>query len=99
MERKKLSIAETKKILPIYPFREDLIAAVREHQVLIIEGETGSGKTTQIPQYLYEAVSSIGANTLGLAYNEFGYNEHLVMVCSDRARMGPILCQTLHTAT
>ena len=27
-------------------------------QVLIIEGETGSGKTTQIPQYLYEAVSS-----------------------------------------
>jgi pre-mRNA-splicing factor ATP-dependent RNA helicase DHX16 len=24
------------------------------HQVLIIEGETGSGKTTQIPQYLYE---------------------------------------------
>ena len=58
-ERKKLSIAETKKILPIYPFRDDLIAAVMEHQVLIIEGETGSGKTTQIPQYLYEAVSFV----------------------------------------
>lgn len=28
-------------------------------QVLIIEGETGSGKTTQLPQYLYEAVSVI----------------------------------------
>ena len=28
-------------------------------QILIIEGETGSGKTTQIPQYLYEAVSEI----------------------------------------
>ena len=27
------------------------------YQVLIIEGETGSGKTTQIPQYLYKAVS------------------------------------------
>ena len=27
------------------------------HQILIIEGETGSGKTTQIPQYLYESVS------------------------------------------
>lgn len=26
-----------------------------QFQVLIIEGETGSGKTTQIPQYLYEA--------------------------------------------
>ena len=30
--------------------------------VLIIEGETGSGKTTQIPQYLYEAVSEISYN-------------------------------------
>ena len=28
-------------------------------QVLIIEGETGSGKTTQIPQYLHEAVCTI----------------------------------------
>lgn len=54
-ERKKMTIEETKKSLPVYPFRDDLIAAIREHQVLIIEGETGSGKTTQIPQYLYEA--------------------------------------------
>ncbi|ODM92125.1 putative pre-mRNA-splicing factor ATP-dependent RNA helicase DHX16 [Orchesella cincta] len=38
-----------------YPFKEDFIAAVNEYQVLIIEGETGSGKTTQIPQYLKEA--------------------------------------------
>ena len=28
--------------------------ALNLYQVLIIEGETGSGKTTQIPQYLYE---------------------------------------------
>ncbi|XP_055546808.1 pre-mRNA-splicing factor ATP-dependent RNA helicase DHX16 [Wyeomyia smithii] len=54
-ERKKMDIEETKKSLPVYPFKEDLIAAVKEHQILIIEGETGSGKTTQIPQYLYEA--------------------------------------------
>ncbi|KAJ8956852.1 hypothetical protein NQ318_014267 [Aromia moschata] len=43
-EKKKLSIEETKKSLPVFPFRDDLIQAVREHQVLIIEGETGSGK-------------------------------------------------------
>lgn len=54
-----MSIAETRKSLPIYPFREDLMQAVADHQVLIIEGETGSGKTTQIPQYLYETVSSV----------------------------------------
>lgn len=54
VERKKMDIAETKISLPVYPFRDDLIAAIREHQILIIEGETGSGKTTQIPQYLHE---------------------------------------------
>ncbi|XP_044743856.1 pre-mRNA-splicing factor ATP-dependent RNA helicase DHX16 [Chrysoperla carnea] len=54
-EKKKMDIEETKKSLPVFPFRDDLIQAVRDHQVLIIEGETGSGKTTQIPQYLYEA--------------------------------------------
>ncbi|XP_055684483.1 pre-mRNA-splicing factor ATP-dependent RNA helicase DHX16 [Lutzomyia longipalpis] len=54
-QRRKMDIEETKKSLPVYPFREDLIAAIGAHQVLIIEGETGSGKTTQIPQYLHEA--------------------------------------------
>lgn len=54
-QKKKMDIKETKESLPVYPFREDLIAAIRGHQVLIIEGETGSGKTTQIPQYLHEA--------------------------------------------
>ena len=33
MDKKKLSIAETKKSLPVFPFREDLIEAVKEHQV------------------------------------------------------------------
>lgn len=54
-EKKKQSIDECRKSLPIYAFREDLLNAIEEHQVLIIEGETGSGKTTQIPQYLLEA--------------------------------------------
>lgn len=40
----------------MFPFREELLAAIANHQVLIIEGETGSGKTTQIPQYLFEEV-------------------------------------------
>lgn len=48
---------EVRRSLPIFPYREDLLAAIHEHQVLVIEGETGSGKTTQIPQYLLEDVS------------------------------------------
>nr|XP_022327385.1 putative pre-mRNA-splicing factor ATP-dependent RNA helicase DHX16 [Crassostrea virginica] len=54
-QKKKMTIEETQKSLPVYPFKQDLIDAIREHQVLIIEGETGSGKTTQIPQYLHHA--------------------------------------------
>eukprot|EP01133_Synstelium_polycarpum_P002542 gene2542-2913_t len=54
-EARKMTMAETRRSLPIFPYREELLAAVAEHQVLIIVGETGSGKTTQIPQYLDEA--------------------------------------------
>ncbi|KAL0357427.1 UNVERIFIED_CONTAM: Pre-splicing factor ATP-dependent RNA helicase DEAH1, partial [Sesamum calycinum] len=44
-----------RKTLPVYPYRDELLQAVNDHQVLVIVGETGSGKTTQIPQYLHEA--------------------------------------------
>ena len=54
-QKKQMTIAETKKSLPVFPFRESFLEAVEQHQVLIVEGETGSGKTTQLPQYLYEA--------------------------------------------
>lgn len=49
------SILETRRSLPVYAYREELLQAIENHQVLIIVGETGSGKTTQIPQYLVEA--------------------------------------------
>ncbi|XP_040370176.1 pre-mRNA-splicing factor ATP-dependent RNA helicase DEAH1 isoform X1 [Rosa chinensis] len=44
-----------RKTLPIFSFHDELLQAVKDHQVLVIVGETGSGKTTQIPQYLHEA--------------------------------------------
>lgn len=43
-----------RKKLPVYPYREEFLAAVKDHQCMILVGETGSGKTTQIPQYLHE---------------------------------------------
>ena len=41
--------------LPVYQFKDRLLAAVAENQIVVVEGETGSGKTTQIPQFLVEA--------------------------------------------
>ncbi|CAK8997295.1 unnamed protein product [Durusdinium trenchii] len=41
--------------LPILAFREEIVRAVRQHRVVVLVGETGSGKTTQVPRFLYEA--------------------------------------------
>ncbi|KAF6811697.1 ATP-dependent RNA helicase DHX8 (helicase associated domain-containing protein) [Colletotrichum sojae] len=54
-EKKQLSIQETRKSLPIYQYRDDFLEAISKYQILVIVGETGSGKTTQLPQYLHEA--------------------------------------------
>nr|WP_231959269.1 DUF3418 domain-containing protein [Paraoerskovia marina] len=40
--------------LPVSARREDIAAAMRDHQVVIVAGETGSGKTTQIPKIALE---------------------------------------------
>ena len=53
--RTNMSIKEQRESLPVYAFREQLIKAVRENQIMIVVGETGSGKTTQLTQYLAEA--------------------------------------------
>ncbi|KAF8078989.1 P-loop containing nucleoside triphosphate hydrolase protein [Lyophyllum atratum] len=50
-----LSIQDQRKSLPIFKLRDSLLKAIGEHQVLIVVGDTGSGKTTQMTQYLAEA--------------------------------------------
>ena len=41
--------------LPICGRKDDIVEAIRNHQVVIIAGETGSGKTTQIPKFCLDA--------------------------------------------
>src|SRR3954447_16645682 len=40
--------------LPVAEARNELMAALRDHQVVVVAGETGSGKTTQLPKMLLE---------------------------------------------
>ncbi|KAI9493673.1 P-loop containing nucleoside triphosphate hydrolase protein [Zychaea mexicana] len=48
------SMREQREFLPVFAVREELLRVVRDNQVVIIVGETGSGKTTQLTQYLHE---------------------------------------------
>ena len=50
---KKLKLEQAK--LPIFPFKKQIIDAVTNNKVTVIAGDTGCGKSTQIPQYLLEA--------------------------------------------
>jgi ATP-dependent RNA helicase DHX37/DHR1 len=49
------SIQEARIELPVCGMEAEIMEAINAHDVVIVCGETGSGKTTQIPQFLYEA--------------------------------------------
>ena len=48
------TLKEQREYLPAFAVREDLLRVIRDNQVVIVVGETGSGKTTQLTQFLYE---------------------------------------------
>ncbi|KAI7993897.1 Pre-mRNA-splicing factor ATP-dependent RNA helicase DEAH10 [Camellia lanceoleosa] len=52
---RKHRIAQQRKSLPIASVEKRLVEEVRSNNILIIVGETGSGKTTQLPQFLFNA--------------------------------------------
>ncbi len=51
--------------LPVVERREDILAAIRDHQVVVIAGETGSGKTTQLPKMCLELGLGAGGRQVG----------------------------------
>ncbi len=56
------TIREQRAGLPIAQLRNELMDAIRDHQCLVVIGETGSGKTTQMTQYMAEmGLTSRGA--------------------------------------
>jgi ATP-dependent RNA helicase DDX35 len=68
-------LAQQRLLLPIYKHRRQIIYALEDFGVVIVVGETGSGKSTQIPQYLVES---------GWAENDFQ------IVCTQPRRIAAI---------
>ncbi|KZC11400.1 putative ATP-dependent RNA helicase kurz [Dufourea novaeangliae] len=53
--QRKSEIQAVRLKLPVVAEEQVIVEAINENPVVIITGETGSGKTTQVPQFLYEA--------------------------------------------
>ncbi|KAJ1896000.1 putative ATP-dependent RNA helicase DHR1 [Kickxella alabastrina] len=49
------TIQQQRTKLPVYSEEQQIMEAISENPVIVLSGETGSGKTTQIPQFLFEA--------------------------------------------
>lgn len=65
------SIRQQREYLPAFTVREELLNVVRENNVIVVVGETGSGKTTQLTQYLMEE----------------GYTEYGIVGCTQPRRV------------
>ncbi|ETN62976.1 ATP-dependent RNA helicase [Anopheles darlingi] len=50
-------LSEFRRKLPAYASRSEVLDMIERHQVILVKGETGSGKTTQVPQYILEEAS------------------------------------------
>jgi pre-mRNA-splicing factor ATP-dependent RNA helicase DHX38/PRP16 len=65
------TIKQQREYLPIFRVRDELLQVISDNRVVIIVGETGSGKTTQLTQYLHEA----------------GYTNHGMVGCTQPRRV------------
>ncbi|KAF7162629.1 hypothetical protein CNMCM5623_007854 [Aspergillus felis] len=54
LREKAKALYETRKNLPIFPHGDEIRQKLRANDVMLLVGETGSGKSTQIPQFLVD---------------------------------------------
>ncbi|OII73937.1 PRP16p pre-mRNA splicing family SFII helicase [Cryptosporidium ubiquitum] len=67
-------ILKTRQNLPVYKVRDSLLKLIGEHMVVVVVGETGSGKTTQLTQYLHE----------------YGYSRRGIIGCTQPRRVAAV---------
>ena len=76
--------------LPITAARNQLMALVRECQTLVLVGETGSGKTTQLPQFILQAgLAQVPAGVCQSRLRQSTSAPDVIRPCKTR----PILCR------
>lgn len=81
-KRTNLTIKEQRESLPIFALKKALLQAIHDNQILIVIGETGSGKTTQMTQYLVEA-GFANRGRIGCTQPRYLY----LIICSSKIRI------------
>lgn len=76
-----LPLGAQRRRLPAFAHREELLFAVERHATTVLVGATGSGKTTQVPQYLAEA---------GWAHRSRATGEMRAIVCTQPRRLAAV---------
>jgi pre-mRNA-splicing factor ATP-dependent RNA helicase DHX38/PRP16 len=71
---KNKTLAQQREYLPVFSVRDKLMRLIHDHKIIIIVGETGSGKTTQLTQYLHEE----------------GYTKHGIIGCTQPRRVAAV---------
>jgi HrpA-like RNA helicase len=64
--KKRRALLEQRRSLPIASVAEKLVEHVKKSDTLVVIGETGSGKTTQLPQFLHSAGFCKGGMMIGI---------------------------------
>ncbi|KAL8171568.1 hypothetical protein V2J09_023372 [Rumex salicifolius] len=65
-QEKRRKLEDQKKALPIAAVEKLLVDSIQKDRTLIVVGETGSGKTTQLPQFLYSSGFCRDAKVIGI---------------------------------
>lgn len=78
-KRTSMTIKQQRESLPVYGMRQQLVDKIRDNQFLVIVGETGSGKTTQIAQYLAEE-----------GFNQDQEGRHKIIACTQPRRVAAV---------
>jgi pre-mRNA-splicing factor ATP-dependent RNA helicase DHX38/PRP16 len=71
---KNKTLQQQREFLPVFSVRDELIQVIERNKIIIIVGETGSGKTTQLTQYLHES----------------GYSRYGVIGCTQPRRVAAV---------
>jgi ATP-dependent RNA helicase DHX57 len=58
-----LKMLDTRKSLPAWPMKEEIVKTINSNQVVVISGDTGCGKSTQVPQFILDHWMSESRNS------------------------------------